>query len=106
VWLNFLSLFLSLLAVSSSVYIYLSLSRKLEKSDIQRELANASEEVGKMMSRQIKEIETEWDNMYQKFTSLAGRMDRKKALTPAAPEPVQEVARSRSELLKRRRENV
>jgi len=106
VWLNILALFFSLLAASSSVYIFLSLSRKLERSDIVREIEGASKDIGKIHERQIKEIESEWDNMYQKFSALAGRMDRKKALTPAAPEPVAESPRSRSELLKRRRENV
>jgi small-conductance mechanosensitive channel len=106
VWLNIFSLLLSLSAVLFSVYIYLESSKKLSRGDLRSEVENACEEITKTSSRQIKEIEAEWDNMYQKFTSLAGRMDRKKALTPAAPEPAEPVVRTRSELLKRRRENV
>jgi hypothetical protein len=106
VWASILALFLSLLAVSSSVYIYLLLSTKLDKSEIRRELEIASEEILKTNNREMKALETEWDNMYQKFSSLAGRMDRKKALEKPAPEPIEAAPRSRSDLLRRRRENV
>jgi len=105
-WLILASLLLSFAAVSLSVYSYLTSSKKLERSDITLELKESSDAIMRTMSARIKDIESEWDNMYQKFAALAGRMDRKKALSPPPPALVESPTRSRSDLLKRRRANV
>lgn len=82
VWLSILALFFSLLSASASVFLFLSLSKKLEQSDISRALDIASAEIGKIQERRVKGIETEWDDTYQKFSRLAGRMDREKRDAP------------------------
>lgn len=106
-WLIGLSLFLSFAAVLLSVYSYLTLSKKLEQSDITNALKEASDGIMRTASARIKDIETEWDNMYSKFASLAGRIDRKKALaTPPTTEPIIPPARTRADILRRRRSNV
>lgn len=105
-WLIWLSLAFSFLAVSASVYSLLQLSKKLERSDIKDALDESSESTLRTMTARIKAIETEWDNMYDKFASLAGRMDRKKALAPPPPTAEPTSPRSRSDLLRMRRKNV
>lgn len=86
-WLTYLALGLSFLAVFSSVWCFLRLSEKLEKSDIRPALENASNEITSEITRKIKAIEVDWDNMYLKFSKLAGRMDRERALIAGDSEP-------------------
>jgi len=102
VWVAILALSAALLSLSFGVYLWLELRQKVSAQDIVGKLSQSSEELSKTYARSIKEIETEWDNMYAKFASLAGRMDRKKALTPQAPE-VEESPRSRADILRKRR---
>jgi rubrerythrin len=84
----------------------LELSKKLSTGDLKSKLSLSSEELSKNYARSVKEIEAEWDNMYEKFARLAGRMDRKKALDQnnVAPvvEPVPKI-QSRSDLLRGRK---
>lgn len=102
-WLGITAIFIASLSLSLGVYLWLELQRKLSPSDIDGKLSQSTEELRKNYERSIKEIETEWDNMYAKFAALAGRMDRKKALNPAPPEPVEEAPRSRADILRKRR---
>lgn len=103
-WLTLASLFLSLLAVLASVYFFLTLPKKLEKSDIRPLLESESENISRTFKATIKQIETEWDDMYLKFSRLAGRVDREKANigprkieeAPPPPMPV-----TRADILKR-----
>lgn len=97
---------LALLSGCISVVSLIICSKKLDQADIKRSLETSSEELSKNYERRLKLIEAEWDNMYTKFASLAGRMDRRKALDAkkeesetAQPAP----ALTRSDLLKRRR---
>jgi hypothetical protein len=82
------------------------LSGKLSKGDLKSNLAQSSEELSKKYAASVKEIEVEWDNMYAKFSSLAGRMDRKKYLEAQhAPvgDPQPEKILTRSDLLRGRK---
>jgi hypothetical protein len=84
----------------------LELSKKLSTGDLKSKLAQSSEELSKNYARSLKEIEVEWDNMYQKFSGLAGRMDRKRGLENLSkPETVEKDERqiSRSDLLRGRK---
>jgi len=104
VWLTLVSLFLSFAAVSLSVYSFLTLQKKLERSDIRPLLEAESEGISRTLKAAIKQIETEWDDMYLKFSRLAGRVDRQKALDnpkpePSPPEPAPLL--SRADILKR-----
>jgi hypothetical protein len=85
VWLSISALFFSLLALLLSVWLYFQSLGLLSKGDLTKTLAQSSEELSKKYAISLREIETEWANMYEKFSRLAGRMDRKKALEPAAP---------------------
>lgn len=102
----YVALFVSVLSLISCVWLFLELSKKLSTEDLKSKLSSSSEELSKNYARSVKEIETEWDNMYEKFARLAGRMDRKKYLE--APPVVQaaaheEPALRRSDLLRGRK---
>jgi len=84
----------------------LELSKKLSTEDLKSKLSLSSEELSKNYARSVKEIEMEWDNMYQKFAALAGRMDRRKALDATAPRAAvveAQPALTRSDLLRGRK---
>lgn len=104
-WLIWVCLFSSLVAVFLSVWCFLSLPKKLEITDISGALEKASEDTARTVERRIKAIEIEWDDMYQKFSKLAGRVDRQRQLdtakAPPAEEPVK--VRTRSDILRRGR---
>ena len=103
-WLTLVSLFCSFVAVSLSVYSFLSLPKKLERSDIRPLLESESESISRTLKAAIKQIETEWDDMYLKFSRLAGRVDRQRALEnpkteSLPPEPAPPL--TRADILKR-----
>lgn len=99
------ALVLAVLNLSCCVYLYFELQRRVLGSAIQQQLQSSSEELSKTYAKSVREIETEWDDMYQKFSRLAGRMDRQKALqNPPAQETVQEQPRvTRGDLLRNRK---
>ena len=102
-WLSILCLVFTVLALSSSVYLWLELRSKLSRSDIIIELQQSSEELKKTYGKSIKEIETEWDDMYEKFSRLIGRMDRRKQQL-AEKQPVEEEPQmTRSDVLRKYR---
>jgi hypothetical protein len=81
------------------------LSGKLSKGDLESQLASSSLELSKKYASSVKEIEVEWDNMYEKLRSLAGRMDRKKYLDAqnvVAGDPLPEKILTRSDILRGR----
>ena len=104
--LAWFALFVSVLSLTCSVWLFLELSKKLSTEDLKSKLSSSSEELAKNYGRSVKEIETEWDNMYQKFAALAGRMDRRKALEAPAPskeQPEIQKPMSRNDLIRGRR---
>jgi hypothetical protein len=104
-WLSFLALFVSILSLTCCVWLFLELSKKLSTEDLKSKLSLSSEELSKSYARSVKELETEWDNMYEKFGKLAGRMDRKRQLeAPPIVQTGQQEARpmKRSDLLRGR----
>lgn len=100
-----LSIVLALSALGFCWFLYTEVSKRVLSTAVSQLLKQSSEELSKDYARQFRSIETEWDDMYQKFSRLAGRMDREKRLTPSeTPGPVVETPpppASRSELLKR-----
>ena len=102
-WLSILGLFCSLLALLCSAWLFFQLSGKLSKGDLGSELASSSLELSKKYALSVKEIEAEWDKMYLKFASLAGRMDRNKYLDAravVAGDPPPEKTLTRSDILR------
>jgi len=101
---------LGLLGLSFSVYLFLELQKRVLTNEVSSLLQSSSEELSKNYARQFRAIETEWDDMYQKFSRLAGRMDREKRSSPQpSPEPADHPPVSpitRSELLRRYRAHV
>ena len=99
-----------LLGLCFCVYLYLELQKRPLATEVPSLLASSSEELSKNYARQFRAIETEWDDMYQKFARLAGRMDREKRVSPPSTEPTDHPAPppsiTRSELLRRYRAHV
>jgi hypothetical protein len=101
------SLFLAVFALFCCVYLWLELQKKLSSEDIGTKLSLASEELSKAYAKQLREIEAEWADMYQKFSRLAGRVDKNRGLEAApntqnpAPGPV--LTGSRSDLIRKHR---
>jgi hypothetical protein len=90
-----------------SVYGLLRGSDVVRKSELTPKLEESSKTVLKDYERQFRAVETEWADMYQKFMRLAGRMDRQKALEPAATTEASPPVITRSDILRqsRRRTN-
>jgi len=104
-WIAYIALFAALLAVFASVLCYLELQKRPQRSDIRDLLSTASEDLLKASKSSVKMIEAEWDDMYSKFSKLAGRIDRQRQLqgagNGAAPQ-AEAAPASRSDLLRRR----
>lgn len=97
------ALILSICGLLFSVYVYLEMLKKPSGADIPKALESYSNELKTTYGRYIKEIETEWIDMYEKFKRLAGRMDKEKGLLAATTPPTPEVAARRSDLLRKHR---
>ena len=101
-----IALILAVSALLCCAYLYLELQKKLSSEDVGGKLSQYSEELSRTYARQQREIETEWMDMYQKFSRLMGRADKMRGLeqrpdaAAAAPLPA---APSRSDLLRQRR---
>ena len=102
-FLAWLTLTLAAFALSFCAYLWLELQKRVLPGDLRSLLQSYSEELNKNYERQFRGIETEWDDMYQKFSRLAGRMDRTKAAPTRAeePPPPEPVISSRADILKR-----
>lgn len=102
-FLTWLALTLAGCALAFCAYLYLELQKYVLRSALPLLLQQSSEELSKNYGKQFRGIETEWDDMYQKFSRLAGRMDREKRSTPQPEpeEPTPPTALTRSELLRR-----
>lgn len=81
-----ISTLLALFALGFCWYLYTEVSKRVLSTAVSLLLKQSSEELSKDYARQFRSIETEWDDMYQKFSRLAGRMDReKRSSVPAEP---------------------
>lgn len=102
-----LAVILAAFALSSSVYLWLELQKKPSPTDITQKLLSYSDELKATYGRSVKEIETEWADMYLKFSRLAGRMDKERGLAnQAAPEKAAAPAAfpgTRSDLVRKHR---
>lgn len=102
-WLSVIALIIGLLSACISVWSYMDSSQRPKREELRSLLERYSQELSKKSEQQLKAIETEWDDMYQKFSRLTGRMDRQKAIEKAAePRPVPEPpVLSRSDLVRK-----
>src|SRR5512136_2803046 len=101
-WL--LPLILAVLGLSCCVYLWLELQKKLSEGDIRTALERSSAELIKTYEKQLREIETEWADMYQKFNRLAGRMDKSRGiLQNENPKPEPAAIARRSDLIRKHR---
>lgn len=71
----------------------------LSENAVRSLLSQSSEELRKIYERQLREIETEWTDMYKKFSRLVGRVDKESALarpreTASLEEPLPPLTRS------------
>jgi hypothetical protein len=102
-----ISLVLAVFALFCSVYLYLELQKKLSSEDVVSKLSLASEELSKSYARSFRELETEWADMYQKFSRLAGRVDKNRGLeaaqNPQLRAPELPATGTRSDLLRKHR---
>lgn len=98
------ALILAVLALSCCVYLWLELQKRLSKEDVAPALSHASEELSKTYAKSVRDIETEWADMYQKFSRLAGRMDKTRAIeSPQTQQPEVQRQGSRSDLIRQHR---
>jgi len=98
------ALILAVGALFCCVYLWLESQKKLSKEDVAPALSHASEELNKTYAKYVRDIETEWADMYQKFSRLAGRMDKTRAIeTPQNHEPEAVRQGSRSDLIRQHR---
>lgn len=99
-----ISLILAVCALSFCVYLYVEIQKKLSSEDVASKLSLSSEELSKNYARQFRGIETEWTDMYQKFSRLAGRIDKTRGLEEAQkPQPGPGQPGTRSDILRRHR---
>lgn len=105
--MGLIALILAVFGLFCSVYLWLELQKKLSSEDVGGKLQLYCEELSKTYARQLREIETEWADMYQKFSRLAGRVDKNRGLEAAQsapnPGPVPALTGSRSDLLRKHR---
>jgi len=99
--MGIIALILAVFALSCCVYLWLESQKKLSREDIAPALSQASDELNKTYAKSVRDIETEWADMYQKFSRLAGRMDKTRAIE-SPQNPVPEVPRqgTRSDLIR------
>jgi hypothetical protein len=91
-WLTVIALSLALLSACGWLWSFLDSSQRPKRSELRELLDQYAETVLKEYARQFKALETEWDDMYQKFSRLTGRMDRQRALREGVePRPRPEV---------------
>lgn len=93
------------LGLAFCAYLYLELQKRPYGEAMRSQLTSYSEELNKTYAANFRAIETEWTDMYQKFSRLAGRMDRQKYLdSPTAKEEAPlspAMPLTRSEILRR-----
>lgn len=102
--MGLLALILSVCALCCSVWLYLDRRNYVSSDSVGGRLQQASEELSKTYARSLREIETEWADMYQKFSRLVGRVDKTRALeSPPAVTAEPEKPGTRNDILRRHR---
>lgn len=87
VWIAYLALLLALASGCISLWCFIDSKERPKKQELRELLEQSSATVLEEYARKFRALETEWDDMYQKFGRLAGRMDRQRALnSPPPPE--------------------
>lgn len=102
-----IALLLAVCALLCCVYLWLELQKRLSSEDIAPALAHASAEQSKTLEKSLRDIETEWTDMYEKFKRIMGRADKVRGLevgpTPQNPIPPNYQQGTRSDLLRQHR---
>jgi len=99
-----IALIFAVFALFCCVYLWLELQKKLSSEDVASKLSLASEELNKTYAKSVRDIETEWADMYQKFSRLVGRVDKVRAIeAPRNVEPEQPRQMSRSDIIRQHR---
>ena len=101
--MGLLALILAVFALFCCIYLWLELQKKLSSEDVASKLSQSSEELSKNYARNLREIETEWADMYSKFSRLVGRIDKVRALESPPENQKAAPALTRSDLLRRRK---
>lgn len=76
--LGCLGTLLALLELGFCWFLYTEVQKRVLSTQVSQQLKQSSEELNKDYGRQFRSLETEWADMYQKFSRLAGRLDREK----------------------------
>lgn len=97
------SLILAVLSLFAAAYLYLELQKRLSKEDIAPALSHASEDLSKTYAKQYRDLETEWAEMYQKFSRMLGRADKLRGLEQAPPAPEPTRMQTRTDILRQHR---
>lgn len=106
-FLIWLCLTLSALEAGFCAYLWFELQKRLSETRALPILRQLSDELNKDYGRQFRSIETEWSDMYQKFSRLVGRVDREKrpSVPVEPPDNPPPLPLTRSELVRRWRAN-
>ena len=109
VFMALIALIFAVFALFFSVWVYLELSKRPSRTDVVNLVAQHSDELKRSYAAAQKDIEMEWENMYQKMSRLVGRADKNRGLmeAPAAAAAVPEPSTqgTRSDLLRKHRAN-
>jgi hypothetical protein len=106
-WLSIIGLVLAVCALFCCAYLWSESRKKLSSEDVVSKLRSASDELSKDYAKQLRGIETEWTDMYQKFSRLAGRVDKVRGIEqPTAPIAAAPEPPKRSDLLRQRRRRL
>lgn len=90
VWLIYLTCFVNfLLTLSIGALLWRWHTLSVKRPDLEPLLEKSARMLSSDSERRLKALETDWDDYYQKFSRLAGRFDRNRALAPS-PVPVRE----------------
>jgi hypothetical protein len=101
-WLPVTALALAFLSVCGCAWTFLDTLQRPKRTELKDLLEQYAQTLSADYARRLKLLETEWDDMYQKFGKLAGRMDRQRALDkPATPDEADQPAPTRSEILRK-----
>lgn len=99
-----IALIFALFALFCCVYLWLELQKKPSRMDVGGVLSQYSDELKKTYAAGLKDIEAEWENMYQKLMRLVGRADKNRGLEAATiAQPETPRPESRSDILRRHR---